>query len=212
MAPSAADYQVLQALTGSDRFLVQQLFRMIGNDYQISIPQPDSTEPGPPLVHVHQKRMKIREDIRFRSHPDAVDHLFMIKSQTVFEFAGRHAVLDAEGAVLGYLEKSFGKSLIRSHWRVLDGTGTLVCEATEASLFMALARRFGGMISDWLAVFELFPFHFDITVNGEPAGRYGRVTGKLRDRYVLDLGVPLARADRRLMLAFAVALDALQDR
>jgi uncharacterized protein YxjI len=212
MPLSAADHEVLQTLAGSNRFLVQQLFRMIGNDYQISIPLPGRTDPGIPLVHVHQKRMKIKEDIRFRSRPDSPDHLFMIKSQTVFEFAGRHAVLDADGGALGYLEKSFGKSLLRSHWRVLDQTGLLICEATESSWFMALMRRFGGSISDWLSVFELVPFHFELTVQGTPVGRYQRVTGKLRDRYVLELGGPLLEADRRLVLAFAVALDALQDR
>jgi hypothetical protein len=37
------------------------------------------------------------------------------------------------------------------------------------------------------------------------------VLGKLRDRYVLELE-PGFGADRRLVLAFAVALDALQDR
>jgi hypothetical protein len=36
--------------------------------------------------------------------------------------------------------------------------------------------------------------------------------GKLRDRYVLELGPDLAGVDRRLLAAFAVGLDALQDR
>jgi hypothetical protein len=43
---------------------------------------------------------------------------------------------------------------------------------------------------------------------GQQVGKYKRVLGKLRDRYVLELG----DADGRLVLAFAVALDALQDR
>jgi len=38
------------------------------------------------------------------------------------------------------------------------------------------------------------------------------VLGKLRDRYVLELGPEFDGVDRRLVLAFAVALDALQDR
>ena len=36
--------------------------------------------------------------------------------------------------------------------------------------------------------------------------------GKLRDRYELEIGPGLEGADRRLIIAFAVALDALQDR
>jgi hypothetical protein len=38
------------------------------------------------------------------------------------------------------------------------------------------------------------------------------VLGKLRDRYLFELSPELADVDRRLMVAFAVALDALQDR
>jgi hypothetical protein len=38
------------------------------------------------------------------------------------------------------------------------------------------------------------------------------VLGKLSDRYVLELSEELADADQRLLLAFAVALDALEDR
>ena len=41
--------------------------------------------------------MKIKEDIRFRLAPDDGPHLFMIKSKTVFEFRGRHEVLDPSG-------------------------------------------------------------------------------------------------------------------
>ena len=46
---------------------------------------------------------------------------------------------------------------------------------------------------------------------GKQVGTYKRVLGKLRDRYVLELE-PDFDADRRLVIAFAVALDALQDR
>jgi hypothetical protein len=48
--------------------------------------------------------------------------------------------------------------------------------------------------------------------DGREAGRYGRVLGKLRDRYVVELGPELRDVDRRLVVAFAVGLDALQDR
>jgi hypothetical protein len=47
---------------------------------------------------------------------------------------------------------------------------------------------------------------------GEQVGTYKRVLGKLRDRYVLELGPELGGVDRRLIVAFAVGLDALQDR
>jgi uncharacterized protein YxjI len=47
---------------------------------------------------------------------------------------------------------------------------------------------------------------------GQQVGTYKRVLGKFRDRYILELGPELRDADRRLIVAFAIGLDALQDR
>jgi uncharacterized protein YxjI len=208
----ASPEEVLARLQSSDRFLIQQLFKPIGNEYRISIPAPGSKEEGEPVLFVKQKKLKIKEDIRFRASPDDEAHVFMIKSKTVFEFRGRHEVLDANDQVIGMLEKDFARSLIRSHWRVRDAEGNELFEGHEANLAIALIRRFAGFASEWLDVLQWLPFNFVLLKGGSEAGTYRRVLGKLRDRYVLELGAPLHDVDRRLVLAFAVALDALQDR
>jgi uncharacterized protein YxjI len=209
----APDVQtVLGELESADRLLVQQVFKPIANEYRISIPLPGATEEGRALLYVKQKKLKIKEDIRFRVSPDDDDHVFMIKSKSVFEFRGRHEVLDAEGAVIGMLEKDFGRSLLRSHWHVRDASGTDVVEAHEASLAIALVRRVAGLLPEWLSLLTWLPFNFVLLRDGREAGRYGRVLGTLRDRYVLELGPELRDVDRRLVVAFAVGLDALQDR
>jgi uncharacterized protein YxjI len=204
--------QVLAEIEASNRFLVQQVFKPIGNEYRISVPAPGSTEEGRPLLFVKQKKLKIKEDIRFRLDPDRDDHLFMIKSKTVFEFRGRHEVLDADGQVIGLLEKDFAKSLLRSHWHVRDAAGQELFEGHEASWVIGLVRRFADLGPDWLSLLTWLPFNFVLERNGEQIGTYKRVLGKLRDRYVLELSEGFGEADRRLVLAFAVALDALQDR
>jgi uncharacterized protein YxjI len=207
---STAD--VLRTLGESDRFLVQQVFKPIANEYRISLPPPGTTEEGPPLLFVRQKRMAIREDIRFRTDPDQDAHVFMIKSKTVFEFAGRHDVLDEHGSVIGTLEKSFGRSLLRSHWVVRDAVGTEVLGGEEKSLVIALIRRFAGLIPVAGAeLLQYLPFDFVLSGPDGSVGHYRRVLGTFRDRYVLELG-PVEGIDRRLLIALAVALDALQDR
>jgi uncharacterized protein YxjI len=203
---------VLETIASSNRFVVQQVFKPIANEYRISAPAA-GTDEGEPLLFVRQKRMKIREDIRFRLDPEADDHLFMIKSRTVFEFRGRHDVLDASGQEVGLLEKAFGKSLLRSHWYVRGPDGAELLEAHESNWIIALVRRFADLGPDWLAPLEWLPFNFVLLRDGEQVGTYRRVLGKLRDRYVLELDAAGADGiDRRLVLAFAVALDALQDR
>jgi uncharacterized protein YxjI len=204
--------QVLSEVNASNRFLVQQVFKPIGNEYRISIPAPGSSDEGRPLLFVKQKKLKIKEDIRFRLDPDREEHLFMIKAKTVFEFRGRHEVLDADGQVIGMIEKDFAKSLLRSHWHVRDAGGSELFEAHEASWPVAIIRRVADMLPDFLAALTWLPFNFVFMRDGTQVGTYRRVLGKLRDRYVLELGENIGDADRRVVLAFAVALDALQDR
>jgi uncharacterized protein YxjI len=203
---------LLGELEAADRLLIQQVFKPIANEYRISIPSPGSTEEGRALLYVKQKKLKIKEDIRFRLSPDDEDHVFMIKSKSVFEFRGRHEVVDAHGAVIGMLEKDFGRSLLRSHWHVRDANGTEVVEAHESSLGIALLRRVAGFLPEWLSLLAWVPFNFVLLREGREAGRYQRVLGTVRDRYVMELGPELAAVDRRLVIAFAVGLDALQDR
>jgi uncharacterized protein YxjI len=212
VATVAPDPQaVLSELEGADRLLVQQLFKPIGNEYRISVPPPGSADEGHPLLFVKQKKMSIKEDIRFRLSPDADEHLFMIKSKSVFEFRGRHEVLSGDGSVIGLLEKDFSRSLLRSHWYVRDAEGNRVLEGHEARWSIAVVRRVAAFLPEWLMPLEWLPFNFLLNRDGRQIGTYRRVLGKLSDRYVLELE-PGVEVDRRLLVALAVGLDALQDR
>jgi uncharacterized protein YxjI len=206
--------QVLATIEAADRLLVQQVFKPIANEYRISVPAPGSTQEGETLLVVRQKRLSVREDIRFRLDPERDEHLFMIKSKSMFEFRGRHEVLDEHGGLIGQLEKSFGASLLRSSWVVRDPEGQVRMSAQEASLLIALVRRFGELVPLMGTEFlSYLPFNFRLHApGGGELGHYQRVLGTFRDRYVLELGPEADGIDRRLLLAFAVALDALQDR
>ena len=200
-------------LEHTDRILVQQVFKPIANEYRISVPTPGDTQEGRPVLFVKQKKMKIREDIRFRTTQDGDGpYEFMIKSKSVFEFRGRHDILDAEGNVIGQLEKDFTKSLLRSHWHVRDAQGNALLESHESSWIIALLRRFADLGPDIFTFLTWLPFNFVLRRNGEEVGNYKRVLGTMRDRYVMEIGDGLEDVDRRLLVAFAIGLDALQDR
>jgi hypothetical protein len=110
------------------------------------------------------------------------------------------------------LEKNFRKSLLRSHWHVRDAAGQELLEAHEASWIIALLRRFGQLGPDWFDLLTWLPFNFVLKRAESEVGRYKRILGTVRDRYVLELEPGLEGVDRRLLVAFTVALDALQDR
>jgi len=203
----------MNELEHTDRILVQQVFKPIANEYRISVPTPGDTQEGRPVLFVKQKKMKIKEDIRFRTTQDGDGpYEFMIKSKSVFEFRGRHDVLDAEGNVIGQLEKDFTKSLLRSHWHVRDAQGNALLESHESSWIIALLRRFADLGPDIFTFLTWLPFNFVLRRNGAEVGNYKRVLGTMRDRYVMEIGDGLEDVDRRLLVAFAIGLDALQDR
>jgi hypothetical protein len=77
---------------------------------------------------------------------------------------------------------------------------------------IAILRRIALALPEWLALVGWIPFNFVLKRDGREVGHYRRVLGKLRDRYLLELQPEVGEIDRRLLVALAVGLDALQDR
>jgi uncharacterized protein YxjI len=187
----------------ADRYVVDQLIRPVVNLYRISAGDT-------PVAFVRQKRMALKEDIRFFADEDERDELFRIKARQVMEIGGRYDVTTPAGDRIGVLEKVFGRSLLRSTWRVLGPAEQELAVAEERSVPIAILRR----VIDFVPYGELVPivFHFTIRTDSRQLGELTRRWG-VRDRYDLDLSSDVEhRVDRRLGIALAIALDALQSR
>jgi hypothetical protein len=193
-----------------DGYFVDQLIRPIANLYRISTLGADGASSGQPVAFVRQKKLAIREDIRFFADESEQEELFRIKARQVFEVRGRFDVTTPDGERIGTLEKVFGISLLRSTWRIHDAAEQHIALAQERSMPVAILRR----AIDFVPYGEFVPilFQFTITMDGREVGELRRPVG-LRDRYILKLGGdPERRLDRRLAVALAIALDALQSR
>ena len=194
-----------------DRFLVDQLVRPMINLYRVTPLAAGETPAGGPVAYVRQKRMAIKEDIRFYADENESQEVFRIKARSMFDIGGaRYDVTAADGASIGVLEHSFRKSLFRSTWKVTDAEGGEVVTAQERSLPMALARRVIDFVphGEWLPI----PYNFDLLMDDRVIGHMNRKF-QLRDRYVLDLSGDHERTlDRRLGIALAIGLDTLQNR
>jgi hypothetical protein len=194
----------VDAWLSEDVFVVDQLIRPIANLYRIQAA-------GQPVAFVRQKKLAIKEDIRFFGDESETTELFRIKARSMMELGGRYDVTTPVGERIGVLEKVFGQSLLRSTWRVLGADEQELAVAKERSQLWAIVRR----VIDAVPYGDFIPivFHFTIdTADGRHLGDFTRAWG-MRDRYTLDLsGDPERTVDRRLAIALGIALDALQSR
>jgi uncharacterized protein YxjI len=195
-----------------DRYLVDQLIRPIANLYRVTPLAAGETPAGPPIAYVRQRKMKIKEEIRFYADDAELQELFQIKARTWLDTGGsKYDVIDAQEGNIGVLEHVFRKSLFRSTWRISTPDSEEIAIAHERSQVLGIARRIIDFVPDIGGLIPI-PYNFDILASDRVIGRMDRKF-QLRDRYVLDLSGDTDRAlDRRLAIALAIGLDTLQNR
>lgn len=198
-----------------DRFILRQPFRLVVNEYVFFIPGPDGVSPGTSFCFVRQKRFKFKEDIRFYTDETRTHELMRIKARQRFDPRAKYDVTDGAGTKIGQIQKVFGASLLRSTYKLYDASDREIATAQEENLVVALLRRIVAFIpyieniAPWLPI----PYNFVFTNNGAVLGSHERQLFKWRDTYTIDFSADAARTvDRRLILAIAVGMDALQAR
>ncbi len=190
----------LDSLQAQHQFHVRQRIRMMVNQYEVHSVAPDGTEGGM-LAFAQQKRLAFKEQVTIYTDDSKQYPLLGFKARQRLDLGATYDVTDHAGNPIGLFRKDFAQSLLRSTWHV-EQAGLPPITGQERSMPVALLRRFVDSLS-WL------PYHFDFAANGQPAFSVVKKWG-LRDRYVVE--IPDPRLDRRLVIAMAVGLDALQGR
>jgi len=105
----------------ADRYLVDQLVRPIANLYRVT-PLAAGDEPaGAPVAFVRQRKLAIREDIRFYGDEGETQELFRIAARQWLDTgSSRYDVVAADGERIGVLHHLL-KSIVRTTWSVQDG-------------------------------------------------------------------------------------------
>lgn len=192
-----------------DAFVVKQKFTLVVNEYDIELPD------GGQVAYVRQKPFAFKEELRFTPDRGVERTLMTMKARSRFDPTATYDVRDGGGTSLGIVKKAFGASLLRSTWVLESPDGAEVATARERKLWVALFRRLVGFVpyvgglADWLPI----PYDFVFFRGDEELAVFRRRRGSFRDTYDLDLTQdPQRTLDRRLVLAVAVGLDALQAR
>ena len=197
-----------------DVFLLRQKWSPVVNRYYFSIPDASGRE-GRLIAFVQQKRFAFKEDIRFYTDDSKRVQWLAIKARQRFDPAARYDITGPSGEQIGAIQKAFARSIVRSTYLLFDAQGNQVCEAAERSLPVAILRRLVGFVpyvggwADWLPI----PYHFEFKRGDQVLVHHTRQAWKLTDHYRIDCTPDTARLlDRRLVLAAAVGMDALQAR
>jgi uncharacterized protein YxjI len=196
-----------------DRFVLRQRFRMVTNEYDFYVAGAEQS--AEPFCFVKQKTFKFKEDIRFYTDESRTQELLRIKARQRFDPRARYDVTDGAGGTLGGIQKVFGASLLRSTYKIFGASGDEVATVMEESQAVALIRRLVGFVpylddvANWLPI----PYHFVFLRGEQVLGHHRRRLYKLKDTYDIDMSPDANRTiDRRLVLAIAVGMDALQAR
>lgn len=197
-----------------DRFVLRQRIKLVINQYSFSLPD-ESGGDGAAFCFVEQKRFKFKEDIRFFADETKTIETMRILARQRFDPRAKYDITGAAGEKIGMIQKVFGKSLLRSTYTLFDANGAEVATVREKNLVTALFRRVVGLVpyvgdfADWLPI----PYDFEFTSGETLLGTHRRRRWKFSDVYDMDFTPDTEhRLDRRLVLATAVGLDALQAR
>ncbi|GAA1800589.1 hypothetical protein GCM10009682_22740 [Luedemannella flava] len=190
----------IQTLQAEQRLIVRQRIRLMVNQYEVHTVGPGDSE-GPLVAFAQQKRMAFKEQVTLYTDDTKQVPVLGFKARSVLDLGATYDVTDANGNPIGLFRKDFAKSLLRSTWHV-EQPGLPQATGQERNFAVALLRRFADSLS-WL------PYHFDFVADGRPIFSVDRRWG-LRDRYMVEIQDPAI--DRRLVIAMAVGLDALQAR
>lgn len=190
------------------RFHINQKLTPMANRYVVHAAGPDGTE-GEIVAFAHQKRMALKERITFYTDESQKQVLFTFQARQVVDLGATYDIRAGSGSPVGTLRKNFAASLLRSTWHMSEEGAAAETTGVERNRTVALLRRAWGLVPFVDILPFAWPYHFDFAHADRPVMSVQKRLG-LRDRYVLTIHDE--HLDRRLAIAQAVALDALQSR
>lgn len=197
------------------KLIIEQKITPLANQYRIF--SVDSGNKGDLVAYAQQKRVTLREKMRFYSDEQKQHEIFGFRAEKVLDVHGKYFIEDDKNSAIGSFRKVFKKSLLNSTWNILDDD-TPIITISETNKVLAVVRRVLGFLpiigdfADIIMIFFLIHFTFIDSKTGEIIGYYKK-TKRFRDHYELNMtNEAYASQDWRIWAAMAVGLDALQSR
>lgn len=86
---------------------------------------------GREILFVHQKALKLKEDIVVYSDSKKTTSLFSIKADRIIDFSANYTFSDSAGNVLGKIKREGMRSIFKASYNVMDAAGNIVGHIKE---------------------------------------------------------------------------------
>lgn len=154
------------------------------------------------ILFSKMKAFKLKEDIRIYGDETMQNELISIQARSVIDFSGVFDVVDVEtGHKVGSLRRKGMKSILKDEWAILGPNDTEIGLMKEDNPLLALLRRF---------LTNLIPQHYNIEIGGTKVAEFKQNFNPFVQKLNLDFSVDDKKLDRRLGLAAAILLIAVE--
>jgi hypothetical protein len=194
---SETSLQVPSVFNHDHYVIKRQLLKLIGASFNIYDPS------GVQVLQANQKGFKLKEDIRLLGGPGLQQEVLGIFARQIIDFSAAYDVVDlATNQKIGALRrKGLSSTFIRDEWTLLDPWDKEIGIVQEDSIALGLVRRF---------VTNLVPQNYDAIVNGQKVVDFKQNFNPFSYHLNVEFLVPSATIDRRIGLAAAILLAAIE--
>lgn len=177
----------------------QKVLKIFGNRFHIYDPS------GNVAFYSKQKAFRLKEDIRLFTGEDMRDELLSMRARRIIDFGITFDVYDSTtGEKVGALRRKGFRSLLQDQWLILDQNDAEIGALQEDSIALALVRRL---------LLNLLPQTWHATIGGEEVAVYRQHFNPFVLKISIDFTPdPGRRLDRRMGIAIAVLLNAIEGR
>lgn len=162
--------------------------------------------PGEQLVLVaDQKAFKLKEDIRLYADEGLTRPALGIFARNIIDFSAAYDIVNlVDNTKLGAMRREgMASTFVRDTWQVFDPWDRPIGDLHEDNPLMGLVRRF---------ITNLVPQNYDLMVGGQKVVDLKQNFNPFNYHLNIDFLAPAAHFDRRMGLAAAVLIAAIEGR
>ncbi len=105
---------------------------------------------GQTVLYVHQKMLKLKEEILIYSDETKTQLLYRIMADRVIDFSAEYKMYDANNNYLGSVKRRGAKSIWRATYDILAGSEIPLYTIKEDNPWAKVLDEFVGILSNWL--------------------------------------------------------------